>query len=76
MTIGLTYQYSGDYEISLNYFIESLNMRKEIFNNVNHPDIATSFETLGYYYQEIGDYKNAFDYHLKSLNMRKELFVN
>lgn len=66
----------GDYENGLKYQLEALKIRKEIYKNQDHQDIATAYNNLGSAYRKFGDYQNGLKYQLEALKMYKNLFKN
>ena len=75
--IGRVYKNLGEYEQSLEYHLNALNMRKRLFkNDAANADIATSLYNVGLVYFYLKDYPKALEFQLESLEMRKKLDNN
>jgi len=62
-------------EIALSFFEQSFEMRKRLFTNKDHQDIANSLDNLGNIWDK-KDFKKALNLHEQSFEMRKRLFTN
>jgi tetratricopeptide (TPR) repeat protein len=63
----------GDYDSSLKYFNQSLDMRMKILD-VDHPDIGDSYNNLGEIYEKKKDFKRAMDFFNKAMIIFKKQF--
>ena len=72
--MGRVYNSQGDYSKALQYYEKSLNMQLNIYGHTDHPDIASSYNSMGNVYDSQGDYSKALQYHEKSLNMRLAVY--
>jgi two-component system NtrC family sensor kinase len=68
-TLGLISIRNGDYSKALDYFLKSLNARKEL--NDKRGMALTAAET-GYVYQQLKDYEKALQYYYNSYEISKE----
>ena len=65
----------GDYPNALAYANKALKIMEEIYkDNLNHPNLATSYNNMGQIYQAMGDYPNALAYANKALKIMEKLF--
>jgi len=67
--IALAYQYEGNYEKSIDFYVQSLN----IYEHLN--DIRTAvliYNNIGSLYKEIGYYKKAIEYYQKKIKYSQE----
>jgi tetratricopeptide (TPR) repeat protein len=69
-------EYLGDAKKALPYFKEAVEMRKALYPNKNHPDVAISLNHMGYVLDSLGDAKKALPYYEEALEMRKALYPN
>ena len=77
----LTYQgslnnYIGNYELSQKFHTQSYEMRKRLYSNQDHPNIATSLNSLGSVWNYKQDFDKALDFYNQSFEMRKRLYSN
>jgi tetratricopeptide (TPR) repeat protein len=63
----------GKYSEALKYHFESLNIRKEIFEEY-HPNTASSYNNIGFVYSNMGEYDKAEEYNFRALNIREKIF--
>ncbi|KAL4439340.1 hypothetical protein ABPG74_017003 [Tetrahymena malaccensis] len=68
--------YSYESESSIQYLQAALNLRKVIYQDNNHFEIAQTLSDLGEAYCQGKDYEQALQYHIQSLEMRKSLYNN
>lgn len=68
--IGNVYYRLGQWKESLQYYLESLNIREKIGDK---KDISSSYNNIGNTFDHMGDKKSAVEYHLKSLLLKEEL---
>ena len=72
--VGVSYQEVCEFQKSLDYHFESLDMKKQLFKeNLNQHSIADNYNNIAVTYSKMGDLKNALQYHMEALNMRKNL---
>jgi len=69
-SIGVSYFFEGDLEISLNYYEKSLNLYVE---NNNLKGMANCLNNIGLVYLERGNYTKAKDYYQKKYEIVKSL---
>ena len=77
----LTYQgslnnYIGNYELSQKFHTQSYEMRKRLYSNQDHPNIATSLNSLGSVWNYKQDFDKALDFYNQSFEMKKRLYSN
>lgn len=70
--LGLLYMVQNDFEIALQYYKKSLEIRKKVLG-VDHHDTAISYNNIGGIYQGKGDYDKALDYYLKALEIQERV---
>ncbi|EAR81898.3 kinase domain protein (macronuclear) [Tetrahymena thermophila SB210] len=68
--------YSYESQSSIQYLLAALNLRKVIYQDKNHFEIAYTLSDLGEAYCQGKDYEQALQYHIQSLEMRKQLYNN
>jgi len=61
----------GRHKEALTYKKEAFELRKEIFGE-NHPDVATSLDSLGVTLKKLGRHEEALSYEKKALELRKK----
>jgi CHAT domain-containing protein len=61
----------GDYKVAEPYYKQALGIYKEAFGE-EHPDVASSLNSLGILYNNIGDYKVAEPYYKQALEIYKK----
>ena len=68
--IGVVYDYQGNYETALSYYLKALKINEELNDRKS---IAAGLNNVGiiHYYQ--GENYKAFDYYMQALKIRKEL---
>ncbi|MCH8319174.1 MAG: tetratricopeptide repeat protein, partial [Bacteroidetes bacterium] len=68
--IGVVYDYQGNYENALSYYLKALKINEELNDRKS---IATGLNNVGiiHYYQ--GENYKAFDYYMQALKIRREL---
>ena len=65
----------GDYPNALTYTKKFLKIMEEVYkDNLNHSNLATSYNNMGLIYQDMGDYPNALAYAKKALKIMEKLF--
>ena len=69
-TQGVSFAIRGNYEKSLEYFLKTLEIRKEIDDKKGMGD---SYNNIGNIYDDQGNYEKALEYYLKSLAINKEI---
>jgi tetratricopeptide (TPR) repeat protein len=69
-SIGVGYNYLGDYKKALEFHIKALKMRKKIGDKKY---IASSLTNLGLVYEKLSNYSKALEYYLKSLKLNEEI---
>ncbi|MDX9901714.1 MAG: tetratricopeptide repeat protein [Aliarcobacter sp.] len=77
----LTYQGSlnsnlGNNKLTKDFFEQSFEMRKRLYSNQDHTDIASSLSNLGVAYRNKKDFNKALDFIEQSFEMRKRLYPN
>ena len=65
----------GNIEKALDFYEQSFKIRKRLFPNQDHTDIANSLNNLGTIWQ-LKDFKKSLDFNEQSFEMRKRLFPN
>jgi tetratricopeptide (TPR) repeat protein len=60
----------------LEYYNGSLDIRRYIYGNINHLDIASSLNNIGLAYYSKNDYDEALKYYNESLKMRRVIYGN
>ncbi|MEE1001122.1 MAG: tetratricopeptide repeat protein [Bacteroidales bacterium] len=68
--IGNVYSESGNYVKALEYYNESLKIKKEVLGE-NHTVTATSYGNIGNVYSKSGNYVKALEYYNESLKIKK-----
>ena len=68
--LGLAYSSQGDYAKAIDFYQQSLEIRREIGD---HKGIAASLNNLANAYSSQGDYAKAIDFHQQSLEIRREI---
>ncbi|MBE6193323.1 MAG: tetratricopeptide repeat protein [Rikenellaceae bacterium] len=73
-TIGLLYDFMGDYDTALEYYNNALAIRKQVLGE-NHSDTATSYNNIGLLYNVMGegDSKIVLEYLNKALAIRQQV---
>ncbi|MCC8372204.1 MAG: tetratricopeptide repeat protein [Rickettsia endosymbiont of Pseudomimeciton antennatum] len=56
---------------AIEYYTQSLEMKKLIYKDKPHPDVADSFNNLGIVYDRTGEYNKAIEYSTRSLEIMK-----
>nr|AOE12545.1 serine/threonine protein kinase [uncultured bacterium]CCF99359.1 serine/threonine protein kinases [uncultured Cytophagia bacterium] len=69
-TQGVSFAIRGNYEKSLEYFLKTLEIRKEIDDKKGMGD---SCNNIGNIYDDQGNYEKALEYHSQSLAINKEI---
>ena len=64
----------GKYEQAVEYFKRSLEMRKQIYGDKLHPNMAGSLNNLGNALNDLGKHDQALEYHERSLEMKKQIY--
>jgi tetratricopeptide (TPR) repeat protein len=72
--LGAYYQMTYNLTKALKYHNESLKMRRAIYGNMNHPEIASSLNNIGSVYYFKNEYDEALKYHNESLEMRRAIY--
>jgi tetratricopeptide (TPR) repeat protein len=72
--IGNTHNKKCEYDLALQFFKESLLMRKMIYKDSPHSDVANSLDNIGNAYYKKGKYDSALHFYNKSLKMRKMIY--
>jgi tetratricopeptide (TPR) repeat protein len=67
------YQIKSEYELSLEYYLKSIKIRKELFGE-KHSIISDSYINVGIVYLETSEYDTAIAYYRKALEIRKNIF--
>ena len=73
-SVGVRYGNLGQYEESMEYYKQALEMRQALFPG-NHADVATSLDSVGIAYGELGQYAEGLKYKKQALEMRQALFL-
>lgn len=73
--IGLYYQQSGEYNISIEFYDKCLKLETEIFG-IESINVADTFNNLGMAHVSLGNFKYALDYFEKSININSSLLGN
>jgi tetratricopeptide (TPR) repeat protein len=68
--IGSAHNGKGNYELSLKFYQQSLNLFEDIKDKRG---IATAFNAIGVIYSFQSDYQKALEYYLKSLKIKEEI---
>lgn len=68
--LGRTYYNLGDFDRTIQYFINILRLQEE---RDDKPGLASAFNSLGYVYSEIGRPETALDYYQRSLLIKEQL---
>jgi len=63
----------GDLLKAIDYFAQSLEMRRSIYGN-EHPDVSNSLLNLGNAYKNQGNLPKAIEYYTQSLQMRRKIY--
>ncbi|MCG3114043.1 MAG: tetratricopeptide repeat protein, partial [Candidatus Manganitrophus sp. SB1] len=71
--LGFTSSALGDHKRQLEYSEKALAIRRDLFGE-QHPDIATSLNSIGNAYGALGDHKRQLEYFEKALAIRRDLF--
>jgi len=69
--IGLTYHWSNEYSIAINYLIKSVSIKYKLFEN-NSVDISIMFNNISMFYCYLGQNYIAHFFILKSINLINE----
>ncbi|CAF1157553.1 unnamed protein product [Rotaria sp. Silwood1] len=69
--LGLVYSNMGEYSKALASHQQALDIRKKTLPP-NHPDLATSYNTIGLVYSNMGEYSKALASHQQALDIRKK----
>ena len=73
--MSIVYGKKGQYQEAIKWHNEALKIRSIAHNeNLNHPDIATSYNNLGVVYFKNGEYKQAIEYYDKALSIRLKAY--
>ena len=64
----------GKYDQAIEYYERSLEMRKQIYGDMPHPDVADSLNNLGNALKDLGKYNQAIEYYERSLEMKKQIY--
>lgn len=67
--IAITYTRMANYELALDYHLQSLRLREEEGNPVA---ISVALGNIGIVYQSLNDFKNAFEYHQRAYQLNME----
>lgn len=78
LNLGTSYHSLGDYQKAIEYYQQSLEIRREIditeeYSQENRHRIAISFMGLGITYLSLGDYQKAIENYKQSLQIFKEI---
>lgn len=68
--LGSIYKLKGDYDRAINFYTQSLNIKKK---NGNKSGMAASLNNIGIIYNYRGDYAKAIKYYTESLKIREEI---
>jgi tetratricopeptide (TPR) repeat protein/calcineurin-like phosphoesterase family protein len=71
--LGFTLGSLGNYNKSLIYDRQSLDIRKEVLGE-RHPDTAQSLSNVGVAYGRLGEYQRQLEYQQQALDIRVEIF--
>ena len=74
--IGNIYIGLGDLHEALKYFDQALNIRKKIYKDCDHWEIADSLTNIGLVHRVLGNYTEALHYHEGALKIMKEFSGN
>ncbi|XP_019639163.1 PREDICTED: uncharacterized protein LOC109481117 [Branchiostoma belcheri] len=73
--LGLAWTKLGDNTKAINYFEQSLHMRRILYGeDTEHLKIASSLNNLGAAWNGLGDYRKAISYYEQSLQMTRSLY--
>jgi CHAT domain-containing protein len=71
----LKYFNNRQYQEALVYLLKIKDIEEEIYkDNLNHPDLATSYSNLGLRYKDLGNLDKALDFMLKAKDIREEIY--
>ncbi|KAL4447010.1 hypothetical protein ABPG74_014982 [Tetrahymena malaccensis] len=71
--LGLTYNYKSDYDKSIEYLKQSLDIYKQIFGE-DDPQVATTLRNIGFTYLDKMDYDESIMHLKQCLAIRKKVF--
>ena len=63
----------GEFEHAKNYHQQALDIRKGVYRS-DHPDVATSLNSLGKVYSNLGQYEKAKDFHQRALLIHQVVY--
>jgi len=68
------YRDQREHNKALEYFLQSLDIKRSLYEDENHPDIAASYDNIGGIYESQGEFEKALEYYLKSLDIKKTVY--
>ena len=72
-SLGALYNKLGKLKKAEEFYLKSLNIRKELYNGMND-DTATCYDDLGLLYDKSGQFEKVEEFYIKSLNIRKHWY--
>jgi len=66
-SIGVASSLTNDKQQSYENFMKSYEIKKKLYGDHPHPEMAKLLDRIGYYYFKIADYKESLNYYEKSL---------
>ncbi|RNA16739.1 tetratricopeptide repeat, partial [Brachionus plicatilis] len=72
--LAVSYTRLADNQTALKYDLQAYEMRKRLYKDADHSEIATSLNSLAVSHERLGDDQTARNFYLQAYEMRKRLY--